>query len=170
MENNALIKSLKDQFFLSFSMLEKIIENCPNELWNSKKSGFVFWQQLYHTFYYVRYWLRDENCEVNDPYKELNLNPELEKEPENILTKDNMISFNIETKEIVEKWFEGKNDDWLKLLFFKNPPYIQLEKLKNNDVIVDQIRHLMYHVGHCEAIFRENKIKTVEYLDYFSPF
>jgi hypothetical protein len=26
-----------------------------------------------------------------------------------------------------------------------------------------QIRHLMYHIGHCEAIFRENNIKTGEY-------
>jgi len=29
------------------------------------------------------------------------------------------------------------------------------------------LRHIMYHVGHCEAIFRENGIKPNEYLDYF---
>ena len=167
METNISINSLENQFFLSFSMLEKIIEICPNELWNSKKSGFVFWQQLFHTFYYVRFWFRDENSEVNDPYKDLKLYPELEKEPENLLTKSNMINFCKETKEIAKNWFKGKDDDWLKLFFFKNPPYKNLEKLKNNDVIVDQIRHLMYHVGHCDAIFRENGIETGEYLDYY---
>jgi hypothetical protein len=24
----------------------------------------------------------------------------------------------------------------------------------------------MYHVGHCDAIFRENRIETGKYLDY----
>jgi hypothetical protein len=60
-------------------MLKKIMEICPKKLWNSKKSGFVFWQQLYHIFYYVRFWLRDENSEVNDHYINLNEYPELEK-------------------------------------------------------------------------------------------
>jgi hypothetical protein len=32
---------LKNQFFILVKMLEKIIEICPNDLWNSKKSGFI---------------------------------------------------------------------------------------------------------------------------------
>jgi hypothetical protein len=43
MENCVFLDSLRNQFFLSFLMLEKIIEICPDELWNKKVSGFVFW-------------------------------------------------------------------------------------------------------------------------------
>ena len=50
MENNVILSSLKTQLLISFSMLEKIIENCPDELWNKKVSGYVFWQQLVHAF------------------------------------------------------------------------------------------------------------------------
>ena len=64
-----------------------------------------------------------------------------------------------ETKKTAEKWFEGKDDDWLKM-----PLY---DKMTNFDNTTGQLRHIMYHVGHCEAIFRENGIKTGEYLDYF---
>ena len=163
MENDLSINSLKSQYLLSFSMLEKIVEKCPDELWNSKKSGFVFWQQLLHSFYFVRFWFRDETSEVNDPFNNLNVYPRLEKEPEDTLTKDDIINFCKETKEIAEKWF--KDDNWLKLFYFKNPSHKNLEKITNNDVIVEQIRHLMYHVGYCEAIFRENEIKTGEYLE-----
>jgi hypothetical protein len=52
-----------------------------------------------------------------------------------------MVKYCIETKEIAEKWIEGKDDNWLKMLFFKNPPYKNLEKLKNSDLIIDQIRY-----------------------------
>jgi hypothetical protein len=50
MENCVFLNSLRNQFFLSFSMLEKVIEICPDALWNKKVSGFIFWQQLIHVF------------------------------------------------------------------------------------------------------------------------
>jgi hypothetical protein len=40
-------------------------------------------------------------------------------------------------------------------------------KISNFDDIAVQIRHIIYHVVHCEAIFRENGIEPNEYLDYF---
>jgi len=163
--DNILLNSLKDRFFLSFSMLEKIIEICPDELWNKKVFGFVFWQQLLHTFYGICFWFRNENSEYYDPFKDLNVYPEFEKDPENILSKDIIINFCAETKEIAIKWLNGKDDNWLKLLFFNNPPET-LEKFTNSDVIIEQIRHVMYHVGHCNAIFRENGITTGEWKYY----
>ena len=57
---NSMLYNLKNQFFKAFSMLEKIIEICPDEIWNCKKSGFVFWQQLMHTFAGMYGWLREE--------------------------------------------------------------------------------------------------------------
>ena len=33
---NNIIKTCKTQFFLSFSMLEKLIEQCPEDTWNIK--------------------------------------------------------------------------------------------------------------------------------------
>ena len=50
MEKNMLFSYLRNQFIDAFSQLEKIIEICPDDIWNNKKSGFVFWQQLMHAF------------------------------------------------------------------------------------------------------------------------
>jgi len=162
MENNFLVNSLKNQFFLSFSMLEKIIEICPDELWNKKISGYVFWQQLVHTFSGIHGWLREEKPEVIPPFPTFNgknIYPEFENDPEIMLTKTEINSLCNETKKTAEKWFEGKDDDWLKKPLFN--------KFTNFDNTTGQIRHVMYHIGHCEAIFRENGIKPGEYLDYF---
>jgi len=163
MENNVLANSLKTQFFLSLSMLEKIIEICPDDLWNSKKSGFIFWQQLIHTFAGIKGWLREEKLDAI-PFSQINgknIYPEFEKDPETILAKSDITKCFNEIKETAEKWFNGKDDNWLK------SPYKIYDKITNFDMTEGQIRHIMYHVGHCEAIFRENGIKTGEYLDYY---
>jgi hypothetical protein len=163
MENRILLNSLKNHFFISLSMLEKIIKICPDELWNKKKSNFIFWQQLIHTFAGMKGWLRDEKTE-NIPFSEINgkkVYPEFENDPEIMLTKEEIIKCFDETKEIVEKWFYERDDNWLKL------PYKIYDKVTNFDITMGQIKHIMYHIGHCEAIFRENGIKTGEYLDYY---
>jgi len=72
MEKNVLLHSLKTQFLISFSMLEKIIETCPDELWNKKVSGYVFWQQLIHAFAGIHGWLREDKLEIMPPFSIFN--------------------------------------------------------------------------------------------------
>jgi hypothetical protein len=43
MQNDTILRSLRKHYFLSIAMLEEIIEICPKELWNTRKSGYVFW-------------------------------------------------------------------------------------------------------------------------------
>jgi hypothetical protein len=160
MENCAFLNPLKKYFFGSFSMLEKILEICPDELWNKKAAGIVFWQQLAHAFGGAHYWLREENTEFIDPFKDQNIYLErMEKDPESILSKGVLRQYCKEIKEIAEKWFNGRDDDWLKL------PSKIYNKATNNEAALMQIKHIMYHVGHCEAVFRENGIETGEYIN-----
>jgi hypothetical protein len=158
MENCVLLNSLKDNFFKSVSMLDKIIEFCPNNLWNRKVSGYVFWQQLVHTFAGMYGWLRDDRLKIIPPFSTFNgkkIYSEFENDPEIMLTKEDIIELFNETKESVEKWFNGKDDDWLK------SPFKQYKKWTNLDNTIKQISHIMYHVGHFDSIFRENRLKGV---------
>ena len=163
MENCTLLNSLKNQFFVSFIMLEKIIDICPDELWNKKVSGFVFWQQLFHTLAVEQYFFKEGNTEFleAEPFKGKEFYPHrMEKDPEDILSKDVLKKFCNETKETAEIFFNEKDDNWLKLSFSL------YDKVTNHEAILTQIRHIMYHVGHSEAIFRENGNKVGEYLDW----
>jgi hypothetical protein len=158
MENCVLLNSLKSNIIQSISMLDKIIENCPSDLWDKKVSGYVFWQQLVHTFAGMYGWLRDDKLEVIPPFSTFNgknIYSEFENDPEITLTKEEVIGLFNETKETVEKWFYCKDDDWLKL------PFKQYNKWTNLENTVGQISHVMYHIGHFDAIFRENGIKGV---------
>jgi hypothetical protein len=152
MEDKKLLNILKNQFFEAFTMLEKIIEICPDELWNSKKSGFMFSQQLLHTFAGVYVFLWDEKLD-DYPFYEINgkkIHFDLEKISEIIATKEEAAIFCNETKEIAKKWFFEKNDEWLK------SPYKNYNKKTNFETTEDHLRHMMYHLGYCDAIFREN--------------
>ena len=160
MKNQVILNSLRNHFFISFSMLEEIIEICPEGLWNSKKSGFVFWQQLLHTFAGMLFWLREEDTDFTEPFNEKKVYPELEHDPETMLTKDEIKNCCMEAKETAKKWFNEKDDKWLKSESKIN------NRLTNFDIMIMQVKHTLYHIGHCEAVFRENGIETGEYLDY----
>ena len=159
MDNNIFLNRLKLWFYEPielFPWLEKQIEVCPDDLWDKKVSGLYFWQYILHAFISVHWWLREENTEFTEPYKdEKNLYSQIEKEPQKKLSKDDMRKFCKETKEFAEKWFNGKDDDWLK----KTSKLY--DRWQNWEVIVGQVSHLSYHVGYSDAILRENGISGV---------
>lgn len=161
MKNTVILKSAKTQFDLSFSMLEKMIEMCPEDLWNEKKGGFVFWQQLLHAFTGTNFWLRTENKDFVEPFADRKVYPELNQDPESNLTKKEISEYKDVVKGIAEAFFDEKDDEWLV------SESVVYNKLKNLDVIFMQIRHLQYHVGHCNSILRENNREAVDWMDYY---
>jgi hypothetical protein len=161
MENNTMLKIAKTHFDLSFNMLEKMINQCPNDLWNEKKGGFVFWQQLLHAFTGINFWLRENNAKFIEPFCDKKVYPELDNNPEVNLSKEDLVDYKDRIKEICEGFFEDKDDNWL------NSNSIVYDKIKNLDIIFMQVRHIQYHVGHCNSILRENNREAVEWLDYY---
>ena len=150
-----IIDRLHIHFNLSYKMLETHIGNCPDELWDVKAGGFVFWQQLLHAVTGLKFWTRPEKGDFIEPFSERNVYPELEKAPEGHVSKSEMRALFDETMRQVDGFFGDKDDEWL---FADNAIY---GKLKNFDIVEMQIRHIQYHVGHCNAILRERDLPAV---------
>lgn len=161
MISNSLVKTAKTHFDLSFSMLENMIEKCPDDLWNEKKGGFVFWQQLLHAFTGINFWMRTNKDEFIEPFADKKVYPELDHDPENQLTKEDLTEYKNVAKEISRAFFDDKDDEWL------GTESVIYNKIKNLDVIFMQVRHIQYHVGHCNSILRENGREAVEWYDYY---
>lgn len=158
---NSIIKTCKIQFFLSFSMLEKLIEQCPENIWDIKAGGFVFWQQILHTLTGSNFWMRQSGSDFSEPFTDRKVYPELDNEPIGNITKEEMIEYKNIVKVLCESFFSGKDDAWL------TEPSGLYGKISNLDVIFMQIRHIQYHVGHCNSILRERGLKAVDWIDYF---
>ncbi|WBW95920.1 DinB family protein [Oceanirhabdus sp. W0125-5] len=161
MKSDVLLKITKTQFDLAFSMLEQMIEKCPDDLWNEKKGGYVFWQQLLHAFTGTNFWLRMKKEKFVEPFADKKVYPELEHDPENQLTKEDLIEYKNQVKEIAEAFFADKDDEWLQ------ESSILYNKIKNLDVVFMQVRHIQYHVGYCNSILKENNREVVEWIDYY---
>lgn len=159
--NRTIVDAARTHFNHSFEMLEKMINQCPDGLWNEKHAGYVFWQQILHALIGTNFWMRQSNEEFIEPFAGKRLYPELEQDPEDRLSKEDLIKYAGEVKSLCALFFQDKDDAWLKS---GSIPY---NKITNMDVVFGQIRHIQYHVGHCDSILREYGYKAVEWVDYF---
>ena len=158
---NTIIKQVKIHLDLSFESLLELIDVCPDELWDKKQGGFVFWQQILHALTGSLFWTRLEKKDFGEPFGEREVFPELDREPKGKISKAEMKTLANDVKRQMETFIYGKEDEWL------NEPNAIYDKISNVDILLGQIRHIQYHVGHCEAGLRERNQKTVEWKDYF---
>lgn len=156
--SDILVKHVSQHFYVSFEMLKNHIDNCPDNVWNKKHGGYIFWQQLLHAFEGVLYWMR------NSAYDSSLINPlyhaDLENTSELCISKNelNIIVKSIEKQ--VSNFLKDVNDEWL-----SKQSYVK-EEMLNIDVIINQMRHIQYHVGHCNCILRELNVNAVNWIGY----
>ena len=87
------VTSMETYYERGMGFLFKLIDECPEELWGERKGGFFVWQQLYHAFYCVDYFLLPSFHRLfltklpqggfSDPYYP-NITPDVEKTPSRI--------------------------------------------------------------------------------------
>lgn len=64
-------------------------------------------------------------------------------------------------KGICQRSFSGKDDGYLK------SASTIYEKISNIDIVLMQVRHIQYHVGHRNSILRDKNREAVDWLDYY---
>lgn len=158
---NEAVKTMKMQFNLAFSMIGEFIELCPDELWEEKLGGHIFWQQLLHTYTGTNFWFRLEKNKFVEPFEGKNVYPELEKDAETCIRKDQLMVFLSSVESTARIFFDDKEDQWL------TEANVIFDKINNLDVINMQIRHIMYHVGYCNCILNDQNVEMVKWKDYF---
>ena len=159
--------ALKHQYDYSLTMLQDMIDVCPNNLWTERNGLFPFWQQLYHALYWNDYNIQ----ESRDGKKifcwkiEKNISHELDKNKTDFfeyITKDELNSYIHKFIEKKERFFNSMTDTLL-----LEPILYRQDGLTYFDIIANQIRHIMYHVGHCDCILRDNGYPVSAWLSIY---
>jgi len=160
---------MKRNFLSGLLMTEKIIDVCPDDLWVSVNGQFPFWQQIYHTLECVDYWFREEYHRIYDDAPkvwstEKNVTPELDEnktEFNDFLCKSELKEYLNCLYQKTDMFFDKLNDTNIVLPIAEvNSEFTYL------DVINMQIRHTMYHVGHCICILRSCANLEVEWISH----
>ena len=157
MENSKIVTMLTAQFFALLAKTERLIETCPEELWNAEKAGASFWLQSLHTLAQANLRLREEKIE-GDLF-EINKETLYPKSgnitllPSNTVpTKNEMIKSLNNLTDTAEDWFSEKNDEWLA------SPYKPYEEITNFDMTIRLYSFIAHHNGYWETIFREKGV------------
>jgi len=140
-------------------MLTGFIDQCPGDLWHRKQGGFIFWQQIFHCLENIQYWFRINGEQYQTPFAGKRVFPGMEKEAVDQLSKKELKVYSNTVRQHAEHYFDNLTEE--KLL---EESGVDAEH-SHYDAILLQIRHIQYHVGHCNSIFLEQGIAAIAWIE-----
>ena len=151
--------SLKATFDRGWGFLTQIIDVCPDAVWTKKAGGFVFWQQLYHCFACVDYFLmpKDGTLDAGSCGMEIAM---LKTEPKTALSKEEVKAYAAKMKAKADAWIATLDDATL------SKEHEGFTSRRGSSVCNAMLLGIMsghssYHIGSCDAILRDNGEKGV---------
>lgn len=159
---------LRNQFDSTFHMARVLVQVCPSEIWAKTYNDVPFWQQVFHYVYFIDFWMREtygdsewrsfifDDAYTTDLYAE---------SYEGLfIAQVKMLEYldTIQTK--TSRIFDSLNDEKLYV-----PVCNGAEHHTYADVIVGQIRHIMYNIGYLNGILRELGLPESDWYAYNEP-
>ncbi len=166
--NRMITETLRNQFDSTFHMVRVLVKVCPNEIWAASYNEVPFWQQVFHYVYFIDFWMRERYDDSEwrtmifddayttdlyaDSYEGL------------FISREKMMEYlqAIQTK--TTRIFDNLNDKKLSASVYKNDP-----QYTYTDVILGQIRHVMYNIGYLNGILRELGLPESDWYAYNEP-
>ena len=135
----------------NLSLLEADIKNCPNELWEKKYGGDIYWHQIYHTMVATFAMLQNEKTsklrtDIPDSIGMLKGG-----EYSGDYSKERMLQFVEKTKKHLTTYFSYMSDS-----LFSNKVDFFGKNISILDLLLINVGHIMYHIGACDAALRDN--------------
>jgi hypothetical protein len=149
-------------------MARVLVKVCPEKIWAASYNEVPFWQQVFHYVYFVDFWMRErydgsewrtmifDDAYTTDLYAD---------SYEGLLIpQDKMLDYldAIQTKTTCI--FDNLNDEKLGTSVCNDDPLYTY-----TDVILGQIRHIMYNIGYLNGILRELGLPESDWYSYNEP-
>lgn len=144
--NKQLSTAISEQYGAAFQMLENIVNNCEETLWNDADREPIISQIVYHTFFFIDYYLSNTKKERENFQGKLGDDKMGERtdgmEWNKIYTKDELLGYLSDIRQIANKRCSELSLDELneKSLFDWHGSSVLSSLLYN-------LRHIMLHVG-----------------------
>ena len=139
------------QFGASIDMLKNAIKACPEELWSDRSQRPEFWYLVYHTLFWLDFYLTESPDEFVPP-KPFTLT-ELDPEgilPERIYTKSELLTYLEHGRKKCIQTIENLTDEIAK----KHYKYGSVE-MSFGELLLYNMRHIQHGVGQLNLILRQ---------------
>lgn len=146
-------EALRNQFDSTFHMARVLVKVCPEDVWASSYHEVPFWQQVFHYVYFIDFWMRERYDDsewrtmiFDDAYTTDLYAGSYEGL---FISQEKMQEYFDTIQKKTTRIFDSLCDEKLGDSIFNNYPYFTY-----TDVILGQIRHIMYNVGYLNGILR----------------
>ena len=164
-------ETLRKQFDSTLYMAKVLVEVCPDKVWSAVFNGVPFWQQVFHYTWFIDFWMREEYTDYDsDDWQVMNFSPEytpdLDKESYagQLIPREVMSAYLKAIQAKTTRVFDALNDEKLNTpVFSSGPPHTY------TDVIMGQIRHIMYNIGYLNGILRTLGLPESDWYAYNEP-
>lgn len=157
--------TLQNQYESTHKMLENLLDNIPDYLWYSSYHDILVWKQIYHVVFFIDFWFREkyDDSDFRSMTFHDSINPELKSEVlEGIsISRDEMKEYLNKIHSKTERVFASLSDSDMTRPIIKG-----VEKYTYTDVILGQIRHIMYNIGYCNSCLREHGQPEADWYAY----
>ncbi len=149
-----VLRAFRDSFDSTYDKLEKAVELCPDDLWGKKVGGFLFWQQIYHTFTAIDFTILEPGDAPTQSLYPIEVGRLLRDEAE-IPAKADILAVAATMKKAFHAWLGGMTEA---KLAERNELRSQRfgREINNFHALVLLVGHGQFHVGECDAAFRDH--------------
>ena len=145
-----IVSILRRQMSPTLTMLGRVLEACPDELWAEDDGGIPVWQEAYHSLVGVFFWLRDD---MSAPFEF----PPFHNEDAGMMVKgagppiprELILDYHRQACRRCEEVFDGLTPGKLTEQVCLNGINFTLA-----DRILSQIRHVQHHTGCMYSLLR----------------
>lgn len=166
--NRIITETLRNQFDSTFHMARVLVEICPEKIWATSYNGVPFWQQVFHYVYFIDYWMRekfDDNEWRTMIFDDTYTTDLYADSYEGLfISQAKMLEYLDVIHSKTTYLFDNLNDEKLGTSVFDNDPLYTYA-----DVIIGQIRHIMYNIGYLNGILRELGLPESDWYAYNEP-
>jgi hypothetical protein len=163
-----ITEALRNQFDSTFHMARVLVKVCPEEIWAATYNEVPFWQQVFHYVYYIDFWMREtyDDNEWRTMVFDDSYTTDLYADSYEglFISQGIMLEYLDRIQVKTTSVFDNLNDEKLNTLVYNDDP-----QYTYTDVIVGQIRHIMYNIGYLNGILRELGLPESDWYSYNEP-
>ena len=148
MKDSLFIEICRNEYHALIQMLHREIDICSDDLWNKEIDEPPFWQQVYHTIYYLDFYLGD-NPKIRPA--RFTVKENLKEKMEEAISKRDLKKYLTIVKKKCDQVLENLTADKLegKNSYFWTGPTLAHRMIYN-------IRNPQDHIGRLNSILRRN--------------
>lgn len=154
--SNAIVMTCQAPIQNAFTLLNKYIEICPENIWIEKNGGWPIWQQVYHTLAAFDFFTGPVGTPSQWPFG-IDV-AQLRVVSDKTFAKEEAKKLSAEAKVRVELYIAGLSDATL------TATVPHLSKIMGYDVTHGMVlsmlgSHILYHIGSCDSALRDHGLE-----------